>query len=101
VVEAFFAELDGGRGADRRLDAFVGELRRELGNFAAIETRARRLVERLALALQATLLVRHGDAAVAEAFCASRLTGDHGLAFGTLPSGIDSARIIGRAQPEI
>jgi putative acyl-CoA dehydrogenase len=101
VVEAFFAELDQARGGDRRLDAFVGELRRELGDAAAIETRARRLVERLALALQGALLVRHGDAAVADAFCASRLAGDHGLAFGTLPPATDSARIIERARPLI
>jgi putative acyl-CoA dehydrogenase len=101
VVEAFFAEVDAGRGGDRRLDAFVTALRAELGHFDAIETRARRLVERLALALQASLLVRHGDPAVADAFCASRLTGDHGLAFGTLPAGVDTARIIERARPAV
>jgi putative acyl-CoA dehydrogenase len=99
VVEAFFAELDEGRGGDRRLDAYVGELRRQLGNFDAVETRARRLVERMALALQATLLVRNGDSAVADAFCASRLGGDHGMAFGTLSAAADSARIIERARP--
>ena len=50
-------------------------------------TRARRIVERMALALQGSLLVRHAPAAVADAFCASRLAGDGGLAFGTLPAG--------------
>jgi putative acyl-CoA dehydrogenase len=100
VVEAFFAELDGARGGDDRLDAFVAELRRQLSDFDAVETRARRVVERMALALQGALLVRHGDRAVADAFCASRLTGDHGLAFGTLPAGIDSTRIIERARPQ-
>ena len=49
-----------------------------------VELRARRIVERMAIALQASLLVRHGDAAVADAFCATRLAGDHGHAFGTL-----------------
>jgi putative acyl-CoA dehydrogenase len=99
VIEAFFAELDEGRGGDRRLDEYVGALRRDLGDFDAIETRARSLVERMALALQAALLVRHGDRAVADAFCGSRLAGQHGLAFGTLPAGVDSARIIDRARP--
>src|SRR5439155_958430 len=68
AVEAFFAEVDLARGADRRLDAFTGRLRAELGDFAAIETRARRIVEHMALALQGSLLVRHGDPAVADAF---------------------------------
>ena len=55
----------------------------------------------MALALEAALLVRHGDAAVAAAFCASRLGGEHGLAFGTLPPGIDFVGIIARARPEL
>ena len=57
------------------------------GDVETIEARARRVVERMALALQASLLVRYGDEAVADAFCASRLAGDWGHAFGTLPSG--------------
>ena len=50
----------------------------------------------MALALQASLLVRYGDEAVADAFCASRLSGDWGQAFGTLPAGTDFGRIIER-----
>ena len=64
-----------------------------------IECRARAVVERMALALQASLLVRYGDPAVADAFCASRLEGDSGLAFGTLPAGTDFGRIIERHSP--
>jgi putative acyl-CoA dehydrogenase len=63
---------------------------------STLEARARSLVERMALALQGSLLVRFGDQAVAEAFCASRLAGDWGRAFGTLPAGTDFARIIDR-----
>jgi putative acyl-CoA dehydrogenase len=48
------------------------------------------------LALQASLLIRFGDEAVADAFCASRLGGDGGRAFGTLPAGTDFGRIIDR-----
>ena len=101
AVEAFFTEVDLARGADRRLDAFTGRLRETLGDFAAIETRARRIVEHMALALQGSLLVRHGDPAVADAFLSSRLAGDHGLAFGTLPAGVDFVRIIERARPAV
>ena len=68
---------------------------------SAIETRARRIVEHMALALQGSLLVRHGDPAVADAFLSSRLAGDHGLAFGTLPAGVDFVRIIERARPAV
>ena len=100
-VETFFAEVGLARGADPRFDAFVERLRVELGDFAAIERRARRLVEHMALALQGSLLLRHAPAAVAEAFCASRLAGDRGLAFGTLPSGVDCEAIVERARPAL
>ena len=55
----------------------------------------------MALTLQGSLLVRHGDPAVADAFVASRLAGDWGHAFGTLPSRTDTAAINGRATPVI
>src|SRR6185369_8619251 len=100
-VEAYFAELAVARGGDARLDAYVATLADELRNFDAIEARARRVVERMALAFQGSLLVRHGDAAVADAFCASRLAGDRGLAFGTLPPGTDTERIIDRSRPRV
>ncbi|MBX3028352.1 acyl-CoA dehydrogenase family protein [bacterium] len=99
VVEAFFTELDRAHGADPRLDQFVLALRDDLRDPEALEARARDLVERMALALQGSLLVRDGDPAVAEAFCASRLGHQHRLAFGTLPPGFHFTRIIERARP--
>jgi putative acyl-CoA dehydrogenase len=100
AVDAFFAEVQEGAVAEPRLDAYVKALRDELpGDLETIETRARRVVERMALALQASLLVRYGDEAVADAFCASRLSGDWGQAFGTLPPGTDFGRIIDRHSP--
>ncbi len=98
-VEALLVEVGAAAGAEPRLDAFAGALRDELGNTEGLETRARRVVERMALALQGSLLVRYGDEAVADAFCASRLAGDWGKAFGTLPSGIDLNRIVARHTP--
>ena len=102
-LAALLAEIELGRGADRRLDAWLEGLRRELGPASAarpeaIEPQARRLVEGLAVALEASLLVRHAPAAVAAAFCASRL-GERGLAFGTLPAGLDLQPIVERHAP--
>ncbi|MGH2943270.1 MAG: DNA alkylation response protein, partial [Solirubrobacteraceae bacterium] len=57
------------------------------------------LVEQLALALSASLLVRHAPAAVADAFCAARLGGDAGLQYGTLPAGVDVRAIVARHTP--
>ncbi|MGZ8716585.1 MAG: isovaleryl-CoA dehydrogenase [Gaiellaceae bacterium] len=63
------------------------------------ESRARVLVERLALALQASLLARHAPAAVADAFAASRLAGEGGLTYGTLPAGAGYGSIVERHRP--
>jgi putative acyl-CoA dehydrogenase len=97
ALEAFLAEVEEGAVAEPRLAAYATSLREELpGDLETIESRARRVVERMALALQASLLVRYGDEVVADAFCASRLGGDWGQAFGTLPAGTDFTRIIER-----
>jgi putative acyl-CoA dehydrogenase len=99
ALEAYFAEVDEAKGADQRLDDAAAELREELTDLEAIESRARRVVEWMALVLQGSLLVRFGDDAVADAFCASRLGGDAGRAFGTLPPSTDFGRIIERHAP--
>ncbi|MFG2811813.1 DNA alkylation response protein [Streptomyces sp. NPDC048410] len=96
-AESLFGELALVRGADARLDATVASLKRELA--AADQLSARRVVERMALALQASLLVRHAPPEVADAFCATRLGGDWGHAFGTLPPGTDLDTILDRALP--
>ncbi|MBV1850238.1 acyl-CoA dehydrogenase family protein [Catellatospora tritici] len=98
-LAAYEQEVALGLGADDRLDQAWRELRKELADPADAQLRARRLVERMALVLQGSLLVRHAPAAVADAFCASRLAGDRGLAFGTLPPGLDLAGILARTPP--
>ncbi|MEV7543614.1 isovaleryl-CoA dehydrogenase [Streptomyces sp. NPDC089915] len=98
TVEAFFAEVGRAAGADRYLDAAVAGLHKELADPAEAEYRARRLTETMALVFQASLLVRHAPAAVADAFCASRLGGEHGGAYGTLPAGVDTAAVLERAR---
>jgi len=101
ALHAFHDELALAAGADARLDAFTQRLRDEFSDLEAIESRARRVVERMALALQGSLLVRHAPAAVADAFCASRLAGDGGLSYGTLPPGVDARAIVERHLPPV
>ena len=95
-VEAFFMEVGQAIGADSRLDDAMARLHKEVSNRDDMEYRARRVVESMALILQGSLLVRHAPHAVADAFCASRFGGDWGVAFGTLPPGVDTASIIAR-----
>jgi putative acyl-CoA dehydrogenase len=100
-LEAFFGELETTGGADPRLDAAVARVQAELADLDGIEARARRVVEAMALAFQGSLLVRFGHPAVADAFLASRLAGDEGLALGTLPPGVDVGTIIERSRPKV
>ena len=101
-LDAFVAELRAAHGADRRLDAYVARTLTDLADADAIEYRARAVVEKMALALQGALLVRQCNAAVADAFCAGRLSGEaSGLTFGNLPRGVDCAALIRRATPQV
>lgn len=99
ALEAYFAELVPARGNDRRLDAAINDLKDEFADLAELEHRARHVVEKMMTVLQGALLVRHSVPAVADAFCASRLGGDWGHAFGTLPKGTDTRAIADRARP--
>ena len=85
-------------GADARLDVFTDGLERRLTNLNEFESVARRVIEMMAFALQGSLLVRYSTPAVADAFCATRLDGDWGSAFGTLPNGLDTQAIVDRAR---
>lgn len=99
ALNAFLQEVGRARGADHRLDGAIKDMLTELADLNGIEARARRLVERMALVLQGSLLVRWAPPEVADAFCASRLGGDWGSAFGTLPHSLDLASIVERARP--
>ena len=98
ALPALLGEIRTARGADARLDAAVAKLEDDLRDPGDAETRARDIVERLAVALQASLLLRNAPPAVADAFCASRLAGA-GRMFGTLPASTDFAFIVDRALP--
>jgi putative acyl-CoA dehydrogenase len=100
AAEALFAELDASAGADHRLDQAITRLRKLIAD--PEQARARQLAEAMALALQGALLVRYAPPAVADAFAASRLADDStwGHAYGTLPSGLDTAALVARATPK-
>ena len=100
TVAALLAEIELATGADRRLGTAMLELKDALAEVPE-ESGARRIAERITLALQASLLVRHGHPAVADTFCATRLGGDWGHAYGTLPTGLDLPAIIARATPDV
>jgi len=101
VVDAFFAELRLALGQNRWLDQHVRDLGKEFADTTDLQYRARHVVERMALALQASLLVRSAPAFVADAFCTSRLAPEGSFNYGALPRGVDVAAIIERATPRI
>ena len=98
-LDAVLREIDLAAGVDPHLDAALARLRADLDD--PDEAGARRLVERLALCLAGSLLLRHGAPAVAQAFCVTRLGGDGGRTYGTLPRGVDAASIVERHRPRV
>jgi putative acyl-CoA dehydrogenase len=99
ALDVFLEELDAAAGQDARYDAYVQAVRDEFSRPAELEHRARLVVERMAVALQASQLLRHAPAAVADAFVATRLAGYGGVHYGTLPSGTNVGAIIERHMP--
>ncbi|MHB1834585.1 MAG: acyl-CoA dehydrogenase family protein, partial [Solirubrobacteraceae bacterium] len=101
-LSAYLKECELAAGADRRLDDHLGRVRgmaREALEGGGDQFGVRSLAEELALALQGSLLVRHAPPALADAFCAARLAGGGGHAYGTLPRSVDAAAIVDRALP--
>jgi putative acyl-CoA dehydrogenase len=96
ALEAFVAELERAQGTNRQFDAALDALKSSLGSVD--EKDARRLVEAMAVALQAALLVQHAPAAISDAFCATRL-GSRAIAYGAMSAAIDTDAIISRAMP--
>jgi putative acyl-CoA dehydrogenase len=99
VVQAYFDEVARAGGGHASLDRQLARLKAELRDGADIEYRARALVDRMATALQAALLVQHAPSWLADAFCRSRLDGDGHHQYGALPADVEFDRIIARAMP--
>ena len=100
-LPAFMAEVELASGANEHLDAHVAALKQRIGGLGQGEPQwqARRIVEDMGLALQASLLLRHSPAFVSDAFCAARLGPERSTTYGTLPAGVDAQAIIDRALP--
>jgi putative acyl-CoA dehydrogenase len=97
--DTFIAELERGSGRDPRVDQHIEQVRTALGGPPGGEADARRLVELLAVTWTASLLVQHGEPDVTDAYLRSRLDGEWGREFGTLPSDAPLNRIAARAVP--
>jgi putative acyl-CoA dehydrogenase len=97
-LAALLGEIRAAAPENAQLKAMLARLERAFEDRTNLESRARRLVEMAATALQASLMLRHADARAADAFCASRLGGDWGHVFGTLPAGSDCAALAERLR---
>ena len=98
-VTAYFDEVGLAKGQHQGFDSALEDLKSEVKNNADAETRARRLVERMAIVLEASLLLRHGDPTVAQLFVSSRVSGNWGHTFGTLEAGPELRSVIERHRP--
>ena len=100
TLPALWAELEPARGLHAAFDAALARLQAEVRSTDGIEARARRIAQRVAMLVQASLLLRHAPAEVAEAYCATRLADDGwGTAFGVIPATLPHAALIERALP--
>jgi putative acyl-CoA dehydrogenase len=97
-IEAVFNEFDAAKGLNEFFDKFLLNLKDEFSNLETMEFRARVIVEKFALALQAKVLLSSAPDFVAEAFCLSRLSENKNLNFGTLPVGVETDKIIERSM---
>jgi putative acyl-CoA dehydrogenase len=100
TLKALLDEILLAKGGHAALDAEVNQLKSEFANPESVELRSRYLVERIALSLQASILIRAGNTKIAESFCESRLKGEQGHAFGTLRPHLPFSNLIERAFSE-
>lgn len=100
TLTALEAELAAAGGRHPAYDRYLARLKDEMTDPASLESRGRRLIEKVALATQACLLLRYAPDFVSAAFCASRLGGEGGAAFGTLPGNTAFAALLARAWPQ-
>lgn len=100
-VIAFVAELEEARGANALLDRAIDDVKDRLTPARTNEMTARRVVESMALALEASVLVRSAPSAVSDAFCATRLSDRPGVAYGALDATVDTEAILSRAMPKL
>lgn len=99
-LDAFMNEVHKAEGKHPLMNRSLSDLQAELSDKNDVEYRSRRIVEKMALTIQASTLLQYGKAEVADAYCKARLdVPNHGWVYGTLPRGIDCASLIARAKP--
>lgn len=99
VLDAYFMELQKAQGANRHFDTFLNDIKSEFTDTNTLQYRGRTIADKMALGLQAALLLQHSTSDVADAFCLSRLASNGGLNYGTMPTGVNCAAIVERAAP--
>lgn len=99
VLDAYFMELQKAQGANRHFDTFLNDIKSEFTDTNTLQYRGRIIADKMALGLQAALLLQHSTSDVADAFCLSRLASNGGLNYGTMPTGVNCAAIVERAAP--
>ncbi|WP_300318831.1 isovaleryl-CoA dehydrogenase [Idiomarina sp.] len=99
VLDAYFMELQKAQGANRHFDTFLNDIKSEFTDTNTLQYRGRIIADKMALGLQAALLLQHSTNDVADAFCLSRLASNGGLNYGTMPTGVNCAAIVERAAP--
>ena len=97
--DAIFSAIEPARGADQRLDAAIDALDSAIADLEDPDREARRLIEQAALVIQGALVVQHGSRQLADVFCATRLEGDWGHLFGTIPARMAMDELVGAALP--
>ena len=99
VLDAYFMELQKAQGVNRRFDTFLNGIKSEFTDTNTLQYRGRIIADKMALGLQAALLLQHSTSDVADAFCLSRLASNGGSNYGTMPTEINCAAIVERAAP--
>lgn len=97
-IEAVFAEIETAKNLNENYDRFLLKLKDEFSDLNNLEFRARIIVEKFALLLQAATLLKTAPDFVAEAFCISRLSENKNLNFGTLPVNVKVEKLIERSM---
>lgn len=99
VLDAYFMELQKAQGANRHFDTFLNGVKSEFTDTNTLQYRGRTIADKMALGLQAALLLQHSTSNVADAFCLSRLASNGGSNYGTMPTEVNCAAIVERAAP--
>ena len=97
TLKALFAEFEQARGKHSVFDQYLDNLLRDFADQTDLQSRARQLMEQLALTWQAATLLCYGEDWIAGAFIQARLSQQSFHQYGTLPASVDARAIVDRA----